>query len=44
VRAFGLPYRLFDIGGVIGIAGMGAVLLLSAIGHTVSLYRQETLR
>jgi archaetidylinositol phosphate synthase len=44
VRAFGLPYRLFDIGGVIGIVGMAAVPLSSAIGHTVNLYRQETLQ
>jgi archaetidylinositol phosphate synthase len=44
VRAFGLPYRLFDVGGVIGIAGMSAVLVVSAIGHTVKLYRLETFR
>jgi phosphatidylglycerophosphate synthase len=43
-RGFGLPYRLFDIGGVIGIAGMSAVLVMSAIGHTLKLYRQETFR
>jgi archaetidylinositol phosphate synthase len=43
-RAFGLPYRVFDLGGVIAIAGMAAMLVASAILNTVELYRAETLR
>jgi archaetidylinositol phosphate synthase len=44
VRAFGSEYRLLDVGGLIGIAGMGVILIASAIAHTVELYRQETFR
>lgn len=41
---FGKPYLLFDVGGVIAIAGMASILIVSAICHTVQLYRQERLR
>ncbi|MBZ5644167.1 MAG: CDP-alcohol phosphatidyltransferase family protein [Acidobacteriia bacterium] len=41
-RAFGLPYRLFDVGGVIAIAGMAGMLIVSTICNTVKLYRAET--
>lgn len=43
-RAFGLPYRVFDVGGVIAIAGMALMLVASAVSNTVKLYRAETLR
>lgn len=42
VRAFGSGHRLFDVGGVIGIAGMGLMLLVAAVVHSATLYRQET--
>ncbi len=41
---FGKPYLLFDVGGVIAIAGMAGILTVSAICHTVQLYRQERLQ
>jgi len=40
---FGRRVLLFDIGGVIGIAGMICVTLLSALRNAASLYRQERL-
>ena len=43
VRLFGGAYRLFDIGGVVGIAGLSAILVTAAIGHTIQLYRDERL-
>jgi phosphatidylglycerophosphate synthase len=36
-------YRLFDVGGIIGFAGMLLILLLSFIRNTRDLYRQEPL-
>ena len=44
VRLFGGNYRLFDVGGVVGIAGLSAMLVTAAIRHTVQLYRDERLR
>jgi hypothetical protein len=44
LRAFGSPDRLFDVGGIIAIAGMAVMLVASAISNTVKLYRAETLR
>lgn len=38
---FGHQYKLFDVGGICGIAGMGLLLVFSAIRNTVTLYRQE---
>ena len=38
------PYLLFDVGGVIAIAGMVSILIVSAICHTVQLYREEQLQ
>jgi len=35
---------LFDLGGIVAIVGMAAMLLASTITHTVQLYRQERLR
>jgi len=39
----GRTYRLFDIGGTIGIAGMLLILVISVIRNTVKLYRREPL-
>lgn len=39
----GHVYRLFDIGGVCAIVGMGLMFVIAAIRHTVTLYRQEPL-
>jgi len=41
VKLWGNRLRLFDVGGVISIAGMALMLIVSAIHHTVELYRQE---
>lgn len=37
------PYRLFDVGGIIAIAGLVAALAVSAIGNTRALYKAETI-
>ena len=42
-RIFHSPYRIFDIGGIIAIAGMVLMLVVSTIFNTVKLYRAETL-
>jgi len=42
-RLFGREYRIFDIGGLIGIAGMGLMLIWSALRHTRYLYDLERL-
>jgi archaetidylinositol phosphate synthase len=39
----GTQLRLLDVGGVIGIAGMALMLIVSAIQHTKGLYREEKL-
>lgn len=43
-RVFGLPYRLFDAGGIVAVAGMATMLIISTIFNTVKLYRAETPR
>jgi phosphatidylglycerophosphate synthase len=43
VTLFGRQFLLFDVGGVIGIAGMGLMLIWSAARHTRMLYRAERL-
>jgi archaetidylinositol phosphate synthase len=43
VRLAGSEYLLCDIGGVIGIIGMAAMLITSVIKHTAALYRAEPL-
>lgn len=40
-RMFGSSYRIFDVGGIIAIAGMSVMLIASTIFNTVKLYRQE---
>jgi archaetidylinositol phosphate synthase len=44
IHIFGRPYLLFDVGGVIAIAGMVSILTVSAICHTAQLYREERLQ
>ena len=39
----GMQYLIFDVGGVFGILGMIAMLLVAVIKHTVHLYRAERL-
>ena len=43
VHLMGRSYRLFSIGGTIGISGIVLILLISAIQHSIKLYRQEPL-
>jgi archaetidylinositol phosphate synthase len=43
-RILGSPYRIFDVGGIVAIAGMSLMLVCSTILNTVKLYRVETLR
>ncbi len=40
-RLFGESYRLFDIGGVIGLAGMSLMVVVFTLQNTVRLYREE---
>jgi phosphatidylglycerophosphate synthase len=42
-RVFGSTYRVFDVGGVVAIAGMSLMLVVSTILNTVKLYRAESL-
>jgi archaetidylinositol phosphate synthase len=41
IRILGHCILLFDLGGIIAILGMGAMLVTSAIRHTTQLYRAE---
>jgi archaetidylinositol phosphate synthase len=41
VHLFGETYRLFDIGGVIGLAGMSLMVVVFTLQNTVRLYREE---
>ena len=41
-RVPGFPYRVLDAGGIVAIAGMAIMLLVAAVWHTATLYRQET--
>lgn len=43
VHLFGRAYKLFDVGGTMGITGMLALLMISVIKNTVKLYRREPL-
>ncbi|HEV3334506.1 MAG TPA: CDP-alcohol phosphatidyltransferase family protein [Bryobacteraceae bacterium] len=43
VRLFGDTYQLFDVGGIVGIAGMALMLISAVVRHTVLLYRAERL-
>ena len=41
VHRMGRDFLLFDVGGVIAIAGMTGMAVVATIGHTVRLYREE---
>jgi phosphatidylglycerophosphate synthase len=43
VNLFGSHYRLFDVGGAVGIVGMAAMLVTAVVRHTLFLYRAERL-
>jgi|SRR5271157_2127712 len=43
VHLFGSEYRLFDVGGVVGIVGMSLMLVGASVRHTIELYRLERL-
>lgn len=43
VHLFGRAYRLFDVGGTLGISGMLLVLVISVIHNVTKLYRREPL-
>jgi hypothetical protein len=36
-------FRLFDVGGVVGIVGLGLALFVSAVRNTMALYKAEPL-
>jgi archaetidylinositol phosphate synthase len=42
-KVLGREYRIFDVGGAVGIAGMSAMLIWSALRHTRQLYDAERL-
>jgi phosphatidylglycerophosphate synthase len=41
VHLFGAHFRLFDVGGMVGIVGMTSMLVTAIVRHTVALYRAE---
>jgi archaetidylinositol phosphate synthase len=41
VTFFGGQYRLFDVGGAIGLAGMGLMVVAFTLQNTIRLYREE---
>lgn len=41
VHLFGVQYRLFDVGGTIGLAGMSLMVVVFTMQNTVRLYREE---
>jgi hypothetical protein len=41
---FGSSFQIFDVAGIIAIAGMSVMLVVSTIFNTVKLYRAEPLR
>jgi archaetidylinositol phosphate synthase len=42
-KLLGREYRIFDVGGAVGIAGMSAMLIWSTLRHTRQLYNAERL-
>ena len=44
VHLFGRTLRLFDVGGMLGIAGMLLIFTMTAIRNTTKLYREETIQ
>src|SRR5579862_7580312 len=43
VGIFGERYRLFDVGGVVGVIGISLMLLMAVVRHTILLYNAERL-
>jgi archaetidylinositol phosphate synthase len=41
IKIFGRQVLLFDLGGLVAIAGMSCMLIVSAIRHTAQLYKEE---
>jgi phosphatidylglycerophosphate synthase len=41
VHVFGGQYRVFDVGGMIGLAGMGLTVVAFTVRNTARLYREE---
>lgn len=41
IHVLGREYRLFDFGGAIGLAGMGAMVVAFTVQNTMRLYREE---
>jgi archaetidylinositol phosphate synthase len=41
VHLFGESYRLFDVGGAIGLAGMASMAVAFTVQNTIRLYREE---
>jgi archaetidylinositol phosphate synthase len=41
VNLFGSRFRLFDVGGVVGLIGMSLMLIVAVARHTAALYRAE---
>ncbi len=44
VHLLGRQYRLFDVGGAIGLAGMAIMVVFFTLQNTVRLYREERIR
>lgn len=44
VHLLGRPYRLFDVGGAIGLAGMALMLVVLTDQNTLRLYREERIQ
>jgi archaetidylinositol phosphate synthase len=44
VQIAGATYRLYDVGGAVGVTGMILMLLATVVRHTTELYRAERLR
>jgi hypothetical protein len=43
ISPFGFgPWRLFDVGGLVAMTGLGAAFVLAAVRNTLALYREET--
>ncbi|MGZ4812492.1 MAG: CDP-alcohol phosphatidyltransferase family protein [Terriglobales bacterium] len=41
VKLHGIQFRLFDVGGMVAIAAMAVMLVVSSITHALRLYREE---
>lgn len=44
VHVLGSVYRLFDVGGTIGLAGMAVMLVFFTVQNTIRLYREERIQ